>query len=166
MMRIGIVSDSHGDWRRLEGALSALVAQGAETIVHCGDVGNAECMHVLGRAGVPAYAVRGNMDRGAGKTTDAAAAEGVTFHDATVEVELDQGARLVATHGNDARLMRELLTGQQFAYLCHGHSHCRRDERIGSMRIINPGALRRARPPSVALLDTQTDELEFIEDFL
>ena len=165
MMRIGIVSDSHGHWRRLDGALEALVARGAEAIVHCGDVGSAECMHVLGRAGVPAYAVRGNMDRGAGKTTDAAAAEGVTFHDATVEVPLAQGEHLIATHGDDALLVQELLIGQQFPYLCHGHTHCRRDERVGRMRIINPGALRRARPPSVALLDTQTDELTFIEDF-
>ena len=36
------------------------------------------------------------------------------------------------------------------------------DQRIGRTRIINPGALHRASPKTVALLDTERDKLERI----
>ena len=38
-----------------------------------------------------------------------------------------------------------------------------RDERIGRTRVINPGALQRARRYTVALLDTEMDALELFE---
>jgi len=37
------------------------------------------------------------------------------------------------------------------------------DVRVGRMRIINPGALHRANPKTVALLDTAGDSVEFLE---
>ena len=46
-------------------------------------------------------------------------------------------------------------------YILHGHTHCKRDERIGRCRVINPGALHRANPKSVATLDTASDTLTF-----
>jgi predicted phosphodiesterase len=58
--------------------------------------------------------------------------------------------------------MRTALESQRFDYLLHGHSHLTRDERVGRTRIINPGALHRAREKTVALLDTATDALKFI----
>ena len=136
---------------------------GAEVLVHCGDIGSVQCVRLLGDRGVPAYAVAGNMDAHAGHLAETAAGAGVTFGARTVEVPLGAGEFLIATHGHDARVMAELLAGQQFRYLCHGHTHQRRDERIASVRIINPGAVRHARPRSVALLDTETDELTFID---
>ncbi|RLS46748.1 MAG: metallophosphoesterase, partial [Planctomycetota bacterium] len=47
-------------------------------------------------------------------------------------------------------------------YLLHGHTHVCRDERHGATRIINPGALHRASEFTVALLDTDSDELQFL----
>jgi hypothetical protein len=38
-----------------------------------------------------------------------------------------------------------------------------RDERRGSQRIVNPGALSRAQPLTIALLDPEKDLLEFLE---
>lgn len=55
---IGLISDTHGLLR--EEALPAL--QGAELIVHAGDVGAAEILEAL-RALAPVVAVRGNVDR-------------------------------------------------------------------------------------------------------
>jgi len=47
--------------------------------------------------------------------------------------------------------------------LLQGHTHVRQDLRVSKMRIINPGALHRANPKTVALLDTSADSLEFLE---
>ena len=58
--------------------------------------------------------------------------------------------------------MAHVLNAQEHDYLLHGHTHVRRDERVGKVRIINPGALHRAREKTVAVLDTDTDRLTFV----
>lgn len=56
---IGVISDTHGQMR--PSALAAL--QGADLIVHAGDVGRPEILDEL-RAIAPVVAVRGNVDGG------------------------------------------------------------------------------------------------------
>lgn len=162
-MKIGIVSDSHGKSDRLARALDLLIERGAEAIVHCGDIGDDRCMRTLGQTGMPTYAVSGNTDRHTPFLPEVAASAGVEFHWEVIAVPLGDGRHLAATHGHDPQLVDELLAGQQFPYLCLGHSHQVRDQRSGQTRIINPGALHRATPHTAALLDTDTDSLEFIE---
>jgi len=162
-MRIGILSDTHGRVDRLRAALQALAARGVELIVHCGDVGGEGCVRLLGGCGVPVHMVAGNMDKDVARLADAAARCGVLFHWEVAQVPLGDGRLLAAVHGDDQRLLGELIRGGQFAYVCHGHTHRRRDERIGPVRVINGGALHNTSAPSVAVLDTASDELEFIE---
>ena len=165
-MKIGIVSDTHGKTRRLAAALAALRERGCEAVVHCGDIGSAECVELLGHGGMPAYAVAGNMDKAGAALRAAATAAGVTFSPVTVEVALGDGEHLIATHGDRMQLLAELVAGQQFPYVCHGHTHRIRDERIGKVRVVNPGALRGprgSRGATLALLDTRTDTLEFLD---
>ncbi len=162
-MKIGIVSDSHGKARRLRQALAALVQQGARVLVHCGDVGSPECIAALGETGLDAYAVAGNMDRRIDRLTEQARQCGVRFSSECVVVPLGDGQYLAATHGNDPAGLARLLEDPNCPYVCHGHTHRARDERIGDTRVINPGALRHARPATVALLDTDTDTVEHIE---
>jgi predicted phosphodiesterase len=58
--------------------------------------------------------------------------------------------------------MDRLLAAQEHDYLLHGHTHVRRDERVGKTRVINPGALHRAAEKTVALLDLAADRLEYL----
>ena len=164
-MIIGIVSDSHGNLRRLEAALAAMAERNVQAIVHCGDIVDGESIRQLATAGVPAYVVAGNMDRHAAELQAAAQQCGVKFGWEVIEVPLDDGRYLVAMHGHDEKILGEMIAEQQFPYVCHGHTHRFRDEHIGGVRVINPGALRHARGhhgPTVAVLDTQTDTLERI----
>ena len=165
-MKIGIVSDSHGKAKRLQAAVEILARHGAEAIVHCGDVGAGDCIALLGRAGVPAYVVSGNMDRHTDRLLTAAETSGVSFRGDVVEVPLGDGRCLVVTHGHDEGILNELILDEQFPYVCHGHTHRVRDERVGAVRVICPGALRHPRHPrhpTVAVLDTDTETLEFVE---
>ena len=57
---------------------------------------------------------------------------------------------------------QSLLAEQRHDYLFQGHSHIREDRTVGRVRIVNPGALHRARPKTVALVDTEGG-VEFIE---
>ena len=163
-VKIGILSDSHGRTKRLASALKALLDRGAEAVVHCGDICAVECLEALCACGVPAHVVAGNMDRHVARLQTAAARGGANFAWEVIEVDLGDGRRLAATHGSDEAVLEQLVSGGQFAYVCHGHTHRRRDERIGAVRVINPGALYHPRDgkPTVALLDCRTDQLEFL----
>ena len=162
-MVIGIVSDSHGKYARLKAALDVFAARGVDTIVHCGDIGSADCMEMLGHSGVDVYAISGNMDRHVSELSDIAAEMGINFGWEVIKVPIGDDKYLVATHGEDERLLGELLSEQQFPYLCYGHTHRKHDQKHGNTRLINPGALHHAKVHTVAILDTATDTLEFVE---
>ncbi|MHC4295349.1 MAG: metallophosphoesterase family protein [Planctomycetota bacterium] len=165
-MKIGLISDSHGRAKRLCAALRELVERGVDVIVHCGDIGGTECIELLADAAPQAYAVTGNMDRGIDALRQVAGDTGVNFATEVLEVPLGDGRSLGVTHGNDPRILGELIAAGQFCYICHGHTHRFRDEWMGGIRVINPGALahpRYPRHPTAAVLDTDTDALQCID---
>lgn len=162
-MKIGIVSDSHGNDRVLAAAVQMLEGRGVEAIVHCGDIGTTDSIRVLASARAPVYAVAGNTDRHTAAFEDACLAGDVHFGWQVIVVPLDGDRKLAAIHGNDEQVLGEMILSQQFVYVCHGHSHRVRDERVGKTRVINPGALFRAARRTVAILDTQADTVEVLD---
>ena len=161
-MRIGIVSDTHGEADRLRSALAIFRAHDAEAIVHCGDLGTTKCLRILAAAGSAVYMVAGNMDRHVEELVALADELSVHFAWEVIEVPLGNGRRLVATHGHDGKILGELVHDAQFPYVCFGHTHRMLDERHGSVHVINPGALHNVHTPTVALLDTATDTVEHV----
>ncbi len=166
-MRIGLMSDSHGKTRRFRAALELLAARDVEAIVHCGDICCLESLRLLAGTGIPTWLVAGNMDRHLLHELEALAqGTSVTYWYSTVEVPLGDDTHLVATHGHNEGLLEELIRGQRFPYVCHGHTHRARDERIGDVRVICPGAITSPRHPAVstvALLDTTADTVAFFD---
>ncbi len=61
--------------------------------------------------------------------------------------------------GIDARARIPSRTAR--CYILFGHSHRPADLRVGRVRLINPGALDRARPHTVATLDLKRDLVRF-----
>jgi putative phosphoesterase len=166
-MRIGILSDTHGKTKRLQKALELLTQNDAEAVVHCGDILSAEEVQVLGGFPGLAYLTAGNMDRHAVESiAESAESLGVMFAADFLSVPLRDGRELIATHGHLEELLDDLIRSGQYAYVCHGHTHYRRDERVGPTRVINPGALYHAKDrqgESVCLLDTDKDTVEFLK---
>jgi len=162
-MKIGIVSDTHGRADRLGKAMARLRDERAEVVVHCGDVGNSQCIAVLGRSGLPAYAVAGNMDCFVEDLESQARENGVHFHPEAILVPLDGRKHLAATHGDCWQRLHDLIEGGQYPYVCHGHTHVPQNKRVGRTRVINPGALCCVGCVGAALLDTEDDAVEPIE---
>lgn len=162
----GLLSDSHGRASTTEKGVAVLVAAGAEVLLHLGDVGTVEVIDELvaeGRDGedLPAHVVFGNTDWDAGPLARYADDLGVHVAHPEGVIELPGGGQLRFQHGHeDARMQAALEAGA--TYLCHGHSHEQRDERVGRTRVINPGALFRASGYSVAVLDTDADTVRFL----
>ncbi len=183
-MILGILSDTHGRRERAAEALRVLRAAGAESVVHCGDVGDAGVIEEL--AGWRAWLVWGNCDRAdpalpcpsrtySRGLAALAGSLGLTVaHQVPLLIRLD-GVALAVFHGHEpqfARIERFVETGnlallgaelRDCRYILHGHSHQRRDQRIGHVRIVNPGALHRATAYTAATLDLASDELSFWE---
>ena len=162
-MIIGIVSDSHGQLAPLRAAIELFGQRRVEAVVHCGDIGSIQCLDVLGHRDIPVFAAAGNVDCDVPGMLDAAANAGVRLGWEMIEVPLPDGGSLAATHGHNALLLRSLIDTGRFAYVCHGHTHKRRDELIDNTRVINPGALHRTPQPTVAILVTGRDTLEFLD---
>jgi hypothetical protein len=157
-MRIGILSDTHDRVAAMKVAIDLLARERAEFFVHCGDVGSERVLDQL--AGLPAAFVWGNNDFDRMELQRYAEKLGIACHGAFGELELG-GKRFAVLHGDDFRLRQRILTEQRHDYLLQGHTHVRLDQRIGKIRCINPGALHRANPKTVAMLDTETDVLNF-----
>jgi len=162
-MKIAIMSDTHDHLRNLQQALDLLRDEGITTILHCGDVCGPKIIHAL--AGFQVWIAEGNMDRRAEQMREAAKETlGYTplawIHRPTLD-----GYALAMIHGDNEEVLSNLITSGEYAYVFHGHTHRRRDERFGHTRIINPGALggTRRQSRSFCILDLETGEARFFE---
>lgn len=157
-MLIGILSDTHDQVMRTRAAVKLLSAQGAEALIHCGDLTCPEVVHEC--AVLPTYYVFGNCDGDQDLLRQAM--------DQTDGVCLGRGAlitlggiRIGVTHGDsDAELKRLALLEPDFLF--SGHTHTQKDVQKGPTRWVNPGALHRALRYTVALLDTQSKQLSVV----
>lgn len=158
--RIGIIADTHSRVERTRGAVRLLQAAGADLLIHCGDLMNADI--VAECAVLPFYFVFGNNDCDSVPELQSAADKyGATCLGWGREVTITT-KRIAVVHGHltsDLRPLRESSPD----YLLSGHSHIAGDWFEGTTRRINPGALFRASEFSVALLDLETDELQFLK---
>jgi putative phosphoesterase len=157
-MRIGILADTHDQVRRTGIAVRRLIAEGAQALIHCGDVTGPDVIYEC--AGLPAHFVFGNNDYDEEGLRGAMALIGGTCLDWAGEIVLGE-RRIAVTHGDSTGTVRRLSQAEP-DYLLFGHTHVASDVRIGRTRFINPGALHRASTWTVAVLDTDTDQLQMI----
>lgn len=158
-MIVGILSDTHDRLTATVAGIDVLQQAGAEFFIHCGDVGSEQIFDQL--AGLNCVFVWGNNDWDRSGLSRYAQALGIQNGNTFVEVPF--GGKLAAvTHGDDAKIVRRVLEEQRHDYLFVGHSHIKADHRVGTIRVINPGALHRATPKTVAILDTQSDIVRFL----
>ena len=167
MSRIGLLSDSHGRAGTTQRAARLLIEQGVDVLIHLGDVESTDVLDALvegvdanGHLHPAVRVVFGNVDLDTAGLTRHAEAIGITVDHPAGSVEVD-GKRIAFMHGDRAGLMFETLQSG-VDYLCHGHTHKPRDEREGPTRLINPGALFRAKAYSAAVLDPAADRLTFV----
>jgi putative phosphoesterase len=160
-MLVGILSDTHDQRKRTETAVAMLRDAGAETLIHCGDLVEPDLIGLC--TVMPFCLVFGNNDchnvaeiQAALKNADEAVCLGWGG-----EIEL-AGKRFAVTHGHLHKVYQQLMVTKP-DYLLSGHTHVAMDSGPGATRFINPGALHRASPFTVALLDLKDDRLQFLE---
>jgi len=164
-MKIGILSDTHNLTNHIRAALAVFEKEGITRLFHCGDITTEETLALF--TGWDITFVWGNMALAQPSLPAAARQFDLRPPVPLVRVTLD-GASITALHGHErlsSLINSPLPDGIARGYVLHGHTHQRRDERCGPIRVINPGALggTRRESRSVAILDVAADELRFVE---
>jgi putative phosphoesterase len=153
---VGVLSDSHGQRARVRIAIALLRDRGASILLHLGDLGDGVLDEL---AGLNCHVVFGNCDDA--RSLDGYARDiGLHVHHPSGILEID-GKRIGLTHGHLVEELERLFCAN-VDYLFHGHTHERSDTVVDGIRVINPGALHRARPLTVALFTPATGEVESI----
>jgi uncharacterized protein len=159
LMRIGILSDSHGRADTTRRAVSQLLEHGAEMLLHLGDIETEAVIDEL--VGHNARIIFGNCDWDERGLTRYAEHVGVAVDHPLGRLTI--GGRSIAyTHGHLETAMSQALA-EKPDYLLHGHSHAVRDEVLDGTRIINPGALFRAVRYTAAVLDVSSGKLLILD---
>jgi putative phosphoesterase len=158
-MRIGILSDTHSRYATVETALALVQNRGIQTLLHCGDIEDAETVWLF--HGFTTHFVFGNCDTERASLRHAIHGIGGTLHEPFGSLELE-GVRIGFLHGDDKRLMRQVEDDGRHDFLFYGHTHQAREQRTGPTRVINPGALHRARPKTFVVLDLASGALESV----
>jgi len=162
-MILGLLSDTHDNLPNVLKALAIFQQEKPDALIHCGDITDPDTVTLLHPYRL--YCAFGNMDfqqdalRQAIRRLDEDNRAGLVL-------ELDfNGIAAAVSHGHQREVLEELIHSGRYAYVFHGHTHRRRDERIGATRVINPGALSgvRSGKASVACLNLVQDELQFFE---
>ena len=149
-MQIGVISDTHGHMSNTQAAVRMLESLDVAAVLHCGDIVSTEIPKLL--KGWPSHFVFGNCDGDHIGLRAAIEQAGLTCHGLFGDFEL--GSRRIALiHSHDPRLFRHVTTSGEYDLVCYGHTHLAEQHRNGKTLVLNPGALYRATPHTIAVVD-------------
>jgi putative phosphoesterase len=152
-MLLGVVSDTHSHVEYTQDAVRILKRRGVEAVLHCGDIGSASIIPCF--SDLSTHFVLGNVDWNRDELRSAIVEAGQTFHGRLGRLELDE-KRIAFLHGDDEMVLRELIGSAETDLVCYGHTHVAEHHRENGKLVVNPGAVWRSRPPSVAVVELES----------
>ena len=165
-MKVGLISDTHNHLRESRQAIALLLERGARHLVHCGDAGE-DVVDLISATcrehGIRAHVAIGNCDRAHPEDQPFLASPAGVERGESPEFVL-AGKRCASLHGDRTERLARAVSDGGFDYVFTGHTHAPADQRTGKTRLLNPGSPVRPRrgPPTVALLDLETDHVDWI----
>jgi uncharacterized protein len=144
-MKICIVSDSHDRGPMLAKAIEAAIAEGAETVIHCGDVIGGNTLKASIKLGVPLHVVHGNnLGDPVAIARMAWHSNGLlNYHGQDAMITLSHRRIFVTHYPHYAHAMA--CTGD-YDIVCCGHSHVPEVRQQGNVKggqtwVVNPGTV-------------------------
>ncbi|WP_292484923.1 metallophosphoesterase [Methanohalobium sp.] len=161
---IGIMSDSHDNMDAIYKAVSVFNEKNVNSVLHAGDIVSPFTGKALRNLESELYYVFGNNDGDIltiKKWFDEIGAENCgNFGDLTIE-----GRHIALVHGVNNSMVKAIAGSGDYDVVVRGHTHNRGTEYIKGTLIINPGETAGVLTGnrSIALLDTDTLDVEFVE---
>ena len=149
-MRVGIVSDTHGHVEHTRPAIRMFESLEVDRVIHCGDIGSPDVVELFAKW--PTDYVFGNCDSDQKPLRAAIERAGQTCHGEFGEFELE-GVSFALIHSHEPRRFAAAVGSGRYQVVCYGHTHVALIEERGETLTINPGAVYRANPHTVAVLE-------------
>ena len=157
---LGIISDTHENEEAIKKAVALFKEKNVDFIVHCGDIISPPMLEHF--QGLKVKFIFGNNDGEREGLKENCQKFG--FDEIQDEIEFTyKNKKFYGYHGAKSKILNDAIKTEKYDYILTGHTHAKRDDTIGKTRVINPGALFRVNPCTVALLDAENDKLEFVE---
>ena len=151
-MKVCIVSDSHDRADALVQAVRDARTQGAEAVIHCGDLIGAQTLKPALALGLPVHLIHGNNVGDPQALHNLARASGglLSYHGADARLEL-AGRRVFLVHYHDYGYAMA-CTGD-WDLVCCGHSHLAEMRDVTSVNgrqtwLVNPGTVAGLAAPA------------------
>ncbi len=151
-MKICIVSDSHDRADPLAEAVRAAKAEGAEAVIHCGDLIGMQSLKPALAYGLPVHLIHGNNlgDAAALARLERASEGQLRYHGPDARLEL-AGRRICVVHFDDIGYAMA-CTGQ-WHLVCCGHSHRAEVRQVKGVTgdetwLVNPGTVAGLAAPA------------------
>ena len=159
-MLIGLVADTHDNLPAVLLAARVMESREVELVLHAGDHVAPFSLRSWNEAGIALHGVYGNND---GERRWLAEVSGGRVSSEVLVKELG-GRKILVVHEPE-RAVELVADGERFDAVVCGHTHERLLEWRGETLWINPGEASGwlSGQRSVAVLDTETMEVEFIE---
>jgi len=167
-MKVCIVSDSHDRADMLAQAVRDARAQGAEAVIHCGDLIGAQTLKPTLALGLPVHLIHGNNVGDPQALHKLARTSGglLSYHGADARLEL-AGRRIFLVHYHDYG--HAMACTGDWELVCCGHSHQAEVRNVASVNgkqtwLVNPGTVAGlAAPATWALGDLAAMRFELHE---
>ena len=162
-MHIAILSDSHDHIPNLQRAVSLANREGAELLIHCGDLISPFMLTYLHAFQGPVHLIYGNNagDQHLISSRCATAFDNIQhhgFHGTIVSSSL----RIAFNHYPE--LARELALSGAYDLVCYGHDHIFSVDRLDGCLLLNPGdLLSKDDTPAFALFNTSDFSVRRLE---
>ena len=155
-MKVCVVSDSHDRADALEQAVREAKAQGAEAVLHCGDLIGAQSLKPALALGLPVHLIHGNNvgDSQALHRLAQASDGRLRYHGVDARIEL-AGRQIFLVHYDDYGYAMA-CTGD-WELVCCGHSHRAEVRSVANVRgtaswLVNPGTVAGLAAPATWIL--------------
>jgi putative phosphoesterase len=159
-LRLGIISDTHGHVELTRPAVRMLESLEVDEVLHCGDIGSMAVVELF--ANWPTHFVFGNCDENTAAFAAAIERSGQKCHGLFGDLEFE-GVKVALLHSHERSRFRQVIDGGLYHLVCYGHTHVAAIDRRGETVVLNPGAIYRANPHSIAVVDLPAMEASIIE---
>ena len=168
-MKIGLMSDTHDNLKAMSRAVEIMNEHKVGMVIHLGDFVSPFSLDRLGDIDAEKHAIYGNNDGDIASLNIIAKRRGIHLHRTPHEMEVD-GLRLILFHGYGTkdltlRIVRAMARSGHYDVVAFGHIHEMVNELVDGTMLINPGEVfgLLSGKSSVAILDTESRDVEFIE---
>jgi uncharacterized protein len=165
MVLVGLMSDTHDNLPLIDAAVRKFNEVKVGLVLHAGDYVAGFVVPRLKEVRCNMIGVFGNNDgdhellkRRFGEYSN------LDLRGMFAEVQVD-GLTLALLHGSDKELLTSLISGGNYDFVVHGHSHSAGINRKGKTLIVNPGEVcgYLTGRATIALLNTDKREAEIVE---